>query len=231
MCGRYVVRKGGQFLLNHFGISTNRRYGQIEDWQPKYNIAPTTFIPAIFRTEGEREAALFKWGLLPFWAGEKDGFKTINARTEEIETKPTFKEPIKKRRCLIPATDYFEWKGDKGNKQPFMFHRPESELFAFGGIWQAWKPKGSHEEPILTCSILTTSPNEFGRQYHDRMPVVIQPEHYDYWLDPQVTEVADIKELFSAVPEDFFTATAVNKDIGNVKNQGPQLVEPLTTLF
>lgn len=227
MCGRYVVRKGGQFLLDYFGIERNRADEKFAGWEAKYNIAPTTFVPGIFQLEDVRLPAMFKWGLLPFWApDEKAGFKTINARSEEIETKATYKEPIRKRRCLLPADGYFEWKGEKGNKQPYYFTRPGGEIFAFAGVWQSWRPKASDREPILTCSILTTVPNEFGKQFHERMPVVIQPEHYDYWLDPKVTEVAEIRELFAAVPDEYFIATEVDKAVGNVKNQGAELIEP-----
>ncbi len=231
MCGRYVIRKGGQFLLDYFGLTQNRADVAFAEWEAKYNIAPTTFVPGVYQLDGERFGAGFKWGLLPFWAGEKDGFKTINARSEEIHEKRTFMKPIRERRCLLPASGWIEWKGEKGNKQPYYFSRPDDGVVAFAGIWEAWRAKGSNAEPILTCSILTTSPNEYFRQFHDRMPVIIQPEHYDYWLDPKVTDVADIRELFAAVPDDYVTATAVNKDIGNVRNQGPHLIEPLASLF
>lgn len=230
MCGRYVLTKGAQFILDYFGIPADRSDEGFGDWEARYNIAPTTFVPGLYRTGEETRAGLFKWGLLPFWAGERDGYKTINARSEEIHQKPSYREPIKKRRCLIPASGYFEWKGEKGSKQPFYFSRPNGEEFTFAGVWEGWTPAGSTDPEILTCSILTTAPNEFGKQYHDRMPVVIQPEHREYWMDPKVQKVDDIRELFGAVPDDYFTAREVDKAVGNVKNQGAHLIEA-STLF
>ena len=231
MCGRYVLTKGGQWILDYFGIPEARADEGFRDWEARYNIAPTTMVPGLYRTDADTRAGLFKWGLLPFWAGIKDGFKTINARSEEIHQKASFKNPIQKRRCLLPADGYYEWKGEKGNKQPFYFSRPNGEPLTFAGVWESWKPKGSTDNPILTCSVLTTAPNTFGAQYHDRMPVVIHPEHRDYWMDPNVQNVDDIRELFGAVPEDYLIATAVDKAVGNVKTQGAQCIEPMTSLF
>jgi len=167
-----------------------------DDWSPRYNIAPTQAVPVIRQHPKEpiRQLSMMKWGLIPNWAKNASGTaSTINARSETAATKPAFRDPLRLRRCLIPADGFYEWKRTGTSKQPFCFEVREGELFAFAGLWDGWKdPSGNW---VKTCSILTTTPNTVAASVHDRMPVILYPGSYDLWLDPGMQNVAAISEL------------------------------------
>jgi putative SOS response-associated peptidase YedK len=167
-----------------------------DDWSPRYNIAPTQAVPVIRQHPKEpvRQISLLKWGLIPNWARDQSiAGSTINAKSETVATKPTFRDPFKYRRCLVPADGFYEWKRNTSSKQPYCFEMRKGELFAFAGLWDGWKdPSGKW---IKTCSILTTIPNAVTAPVHDRMPVILPRESYDLWLDPGMTDVQVISEL------------------------------------
>ena len=179
MCGRYRLTRKKEILAEHFGIEPD------DNWQPRYNVAPTQDIAVIrqHRDEPKRIASVMRWGLIPFWSKDPNaGFKMINARAEDVAEKPAFREALRKRRCLIPADGFYEWQKSGGKKRPFCFTMADDSLFAFAGIWERWKnPEGQW---IETCSIITTTPNQLTEDVHDRMPVILHPEDYDLWLDP-----------------------------------------------
>ena len=190
MCGRFRLGKGKEALKKYFGPDVDLEF------PPRYNIAPTQRVVTI-RQNAEapvREASLMRWGLVPFWAKDPSiGYKMINARSETVAAKPAYRECLKRRRCLIPADGFYEWKKlDKG-KQPFCFVMNDDSVFALAGLWDRWKtPEG---DVLETCTILTTTPNELLADVHDRMPVILGPDHYDLWLDPGFSNTEEIVAL------------------------------------
>jgi putative SOS response-associated peptidase YedK len=178
MCGRFRLTRASK-LAERFGIEPE------DDWVPRYNIAPTQNVEVIRQhpEEPKRFGSRMRWGLIPSWAKDASvGYKMINARAETVATKPSFCEALKKRRCLIPADGFYEWKKEGKTKTPFCFIMADKSLFAFAGIWETWKnPVG---QLIETCSIITTTPNALCADVHDRMPVILPDPWYDLWLDP-----------------------------------------------
>jgi putative SOS response-associated peptidase YedK len=190
-----------------------------DDWSPRYNIAPAQPIPVIRQHPKEpvRQISSMRWGLIPSWTkSPSSAASTINARSETAATKPAFRDPLKFRRCLIPADGFYEWKRMGSAKQPFCFEINEGELFAFAGLWDGWKnPEGQW---IRTCSILTTTPNAVTATIHDRMPVILDRETYDLWLDPGMQNVATISELLKPFDAKLMRCYPVSTRINHVGN-------------
>jgi putative SOS response-associated peptidase YedK len=179
MCGRYRLSRRKQVVEEHFDTVSGE-----EEWTPRYNIAPTQPVPVIRQNpeRHRREISLMRWGLIPSWATDASiGNKTINARSETIETTPSFRDPFRSQRCLIPADGFYEWKRQGKTKQPYCFEVTDGTVFAFAGLWDRWTdPQG---KLIESCTILTTSANPLLADLHDRMPVILRPDDYDSWLD------------------------------------------------
>jgi putative SOS response-associated peptidase YedK len=187
----------------------------------RFNIAPTQEAPVVrLSAEGEREIALLRWGLVPFWAKDrKFGTKAINARSEGIEAKPAFREAFRQRRCIVPATGFFEWQGEPGRKQPFAITLPGQALFAFAGLWERWKaPDG---EAMETFAIITTEANEAVARIHDRMPVILPMDAVDTWLSAPPAEASTLLKPWEAPVE----LRAVGKYVSSVKNEGPECLQ------
>lgn len=176
MCGRFTQTTSSKELSKVFAVA------EMPPVKPRYNIAPTQDILAVRGTPDEREALLLKWGLVPSWAKDISiSTRLINARSETVESKPSFREAFKRRRCLIVADGFYEWakKGD-GKKQPYHFSLRDEQHFAFAGLWERWQsPNG---KPLDTCTILTTAANQVLAPIHDRMPVILHPDDYELWL-------------------------------------------------
>ncbi|HEX8396389.1 MAG TPA: SOS response-associated peptidase, partial [Pyrinomonadaceae bacterium] len=180
MCGRFSLGATDADILAEFKASRQ----QAEEYQKRFNIAPSQIVAAVRQIESDRILSGLKWGLIPSWAKEESiGNRMINARAESITEKPSFKNAFKSRRCLIPASGFFEWKraGDKG-KQPFYFYLKDKPVFGFAGLWESWIDKETGEE-TESCTIITTEANDVLKPVHDRMPVIIKPENYEFWLD------------------------------------------------
>ncbi len=193
------------------------------DWEPRYNIAPTQSIVAC-RLAPERELVCLRWGLIPSWSNDTSvGVKAINARAETLAEKPFFRSAFKQRRCLIPASGFYEWKTTGKTKQPYFIH--QDGLFAFAGLWETWA-KGV--EPILSCTIITTAATGAMQGLHERMPVILPPASFAAWLDPR-TEPATLRELL--YPAEELALFPVGPRVGNVRNEGPDLVAPMADLF
>ena len=169
MCGRYRLSRRKQIIEEYFDVSSD-----IDDWNPRFNIAPTQPVPVVRQhpKEPRRDLALMRWGLIPAWAKDASGAaRMINARSETAHTLPAFREAMKLRRCLIPADGFYEWQRRGSAKQPFCFEVGDGELFAFAGLWERWRdPSGQW---VKSCSILTTTPNAVTSAVHDRMPVIL----------------------------------------------------------
>ena len=214
MCGRYRLSRRKQIIEEQFDCDPWEG-----DWNPRYNIAPTQPIPVVRQHPKEpvRQVSLMKWGLVPTWAKDASGAGgMINARAETAAEKPAFRDPMRFRRCLIPADGFYEWKKMGTSKQPFCFEVHEGELFAFAGLWDGWKnPEGQW---IKTCSILTTTPNALTSTVHDRMPVILDPSSYDLWLDPGMNNVDAISELLKPYDSNPMRSYPVSTRINRVEN-------------
>ena len=227
MCGRFARRSTQQVLADWFGV-------ELEDmpwFAPSYNVAPQSVQPVVrlCRDSGDREFALMRWGLVPFWAKEaKFGYSTINARAEEVAAKPAFREAFKKRRCLVPADAFYEWQKPrteekaKKAKHPFAIALKSGEPYALAGLWERWQPKEGAE--LQTFTILTTDPNQLMEPIHNRMPVILEPGDYDRWLDPGDPTRPPV-DLLRPFPAEKMVAWPVSARVGNVRNNDPELLE------
>jgi putative SOS response-associated peptidase YedK len=222
MCGRFARRSTQEVLADWFGVETE----DVPFFAPTFNAAPQSTQPVVRlnRDTRKREFALMRWGLLPFWAkDEKFGFTTINARAEEVASKPAYREAMKRRRCLIPADAFYEWQrlGARA-KRPFAFALTSGEPYAFAGLWDRWKPE---EGPALeTFTIITTDPNEVAGKVHDRMPVILDPRDYNRWMEPGDPARSPI-DLLRPYAAEKMRAWPVHSRVGNVRNDDPQLLE------
>lgn len=193
--------------------------GPARNLQPRYNIAPTQDVPICRLEDDERRLIDHRWGLIPFWSkDEKIAYRTINARAEGIEKKPAFRAAFKERRCLVPADGFYEWTGPKGDRQPYKITMKCGEVFAMAGLWERWTPKD--QEPVVSFTIVTCEPNELVGQLHNRMPVILKAEDYGAWLDGSAGS-----EPLVPYPADQMDMYPVGKAVGNVRNQGPELIE------
>jgi len=224
MCGRYYRRSDKQKIGDAFNISDLPSSLIISD--ADYNVAPTTFQPVIRndRETGERELVLMRWGLVPFFTkqlSDVKGISTINAKAENVDKSPTWRTPFLKRRCLVPASGYYEWKKlDAKTKQPFAFRLKDDEPLAFAGLWDAWKdPNG---EWLQSFSIITTDANELTSDVHTRMPVILHPKDYGRWLERE-SERPPV-DLLRPFESEAMAATPCNPLVGNFRNNGPEML-------
>jgi putative SOS response-associated peptidase YedK len=224
MCGRFRLSKTDKEVMKQFGVEID------PDYSPRYNISPSQQVRVMKLADDSGAARsatvamqmhIQRWGLVPHWAKDvKIGYKMINARSETILEKPSFRTAFKKRRCLIPADGFYEWKkdGDSNSKakQPFHFGMKDDSLFAFAGIWEQWKaPEGAVLE---TCAILTTSPNELVADVHDRMPVILPASQYALWLTAEAERVERLQELLVPYPAEEMKKYPVSSVVNSPKN-------------
>ena len=223
MCGRFARRSTQEVLANWFGVDPE----EMPFFAPTFNAAPQSTQPVVRLNAGtgNREFVLMRWGLVPFWAkNEKLGPSTINARAEEVASKPLFREAFKMRRCLVPVDAFYEWQRvDSKTRRPFAFGLAGGEPCAFAGLWERWKPKEG--PPLESFTILTTDPNELTEKVHDRMPVIIDSRDYNRWMDPGDPSRLPI-DLLRPYAAEKMCAWPVSNRVGNVRNDDPQLLEP-----
>ena len=222
MCGRYFLTTPGEVLADLFEA------GPAPELSPRYNIAPTQTVPIVrLGPTGARELALATWGLVPVWAKEKAiGNKLINARAETLAEKPSFRDAYKKRRCVLPADGYFEWRREGTVKQPYAFRARDGRPLALAGLWSFWKDPATGE-PLESCAILTTSPNELAATVHDRMPVILEPEKLPLWLDGGAPTPSFTELFFNPFPAAGMLAYPVSRRVNSPANDTPDLIEPL----
>ncbi len=221
MCGRFSSSAKPEQIKKEFNAA-------VEDpsiFTPRYNIAPTQMIPAVLNKEGERIIAALKWGLVPSWA--KDaliGSRMINARAETLTEKPSFREAYKSRRCIVPASGFYEWqRSEKGAKQPFYFYLTNKEVFGFAGLWEEWLDKESGES-LETCTIITTEANDVLKPVHDRMPVILKAADYDEWLDLKESNTDKLQKLLAPYPPDEMSSHAVSRAVNSPTLDSPELI-------
>jgi len=222
MCGRFTLSSPPEILASLFDLE------EVPALSPRYNIAPTQPV-AVVRLDLEREArelTFLRWGLVPFWAKDPAiGSRLINARAETVAEKPAFREAFRHRRCLVPASGFYEWEKTEGGKQPFFFHAAADAPLAIAGLWERWKaPDG---ETLETCTLLTTEADDVVQPVHDRMPVVVRPQDYDLWLDPSATGADRLGALLGPGAGVRLVAHPVSTRVNTPANDGPELVAPL----
>jgi len=227
MCGRYGRRADKQRIAEWMQTHNTDVFDD-SYLAPSYNVAPQSLQPVVRLDSetGERELTIMRWGLIPFFAKDaKIAYSTINARAETVATSPVFREPMKRRRCLVPATGFYEWQAlDKKSKQPWSIELVDGNLFAFAGLWDRWKDKAKGQ-PMETYTIITTDPNELLEPIHNRMPVILSPQDYTRWLDPGEPSQLPI-DLLRPYPAEEMRAWKVSAAVGNVKNNFPELRLP-----
>jgi len=223
MCGRYRLSRRKEILAEQFETDFDDL-----DWEPRYNIAPTQPVPVIKRAgaSNTRNAFLMRWGLIPAWASDSSGAaRSINARAESAASKPSFRDPLRKQRCLIPADGFYEWRRAAREKQPFCFEVGLGEVFAFAGLWDRWVGPGG--EILETCTILTTTPNDLLADVHDRMPAILRPEDYGRWLDPNMLDVEHAVSLLKPYDASKMRRDPVGARVNVVTNDGPECSAPV----
>lgn len=199
MCGRYTLSARPDALAAAFGVDPTGF-----DLRPRPNITPGQDVAVIANHE-VRRLEFFRWGLVPSWAKDESiGRRLINARSETAAEKPSFRAALRRRRCLIVADGFYEWRREGRTRQPFHFHRADGGPFAFAGLWEGWRrPDGS---ALYSCTILTTSPNELVATVHDRMPVILAPEAFPTWLEPVPLRPEAVTPLLCPIPSDALVA-------------------------
>ena len=225
MCGRYVSSSSAAVLESYLSVDEVKA----EPLDESYNVAPTDEVYAVVERDDKRLLGTMKWGLVPWFSKDpKTGAKMINARAESVPTKPAFRRAFEKRRCLIPADGFYEWKKpeDGGKKIPYFIHGRDGRPIVFAGLWEVWR-ESEDAEPLRTCTIITTSANDLLRSIHDRMPVVLPPERWEEWLDPTNDDVEGLRGLMVPAPNDLLELYPISTKVNSVRNDGPELLEPV----
>jgi len=218
MCGRYAVTSAPEAIRMLFG------YAEQPDFPPRYNVAPSQPIAIVRQVEGKRSFVLVRWGLLPSWVKDPKNFNLqINARGESLTEKRAFQAAVKRRRCLIPANGFYDWKAVGGRKQPYYVRAKSGEPLAFAGLWETWT--GPNGEELETATIVTTRANDMLAGIHDRMPVVVPPDAFDLWLDCENVDAKTAAVLIAPAPEDLLEAYEVSLDVNRAANDNPKLIE------
>jgi len=223
MCGRFTLLSDQQVLEKIFGVTG----GYSLDWKPHYNIAPSQTIP-IIRPDGRggREFAPVRWGLVPQWARDPSvGARMINARAETLREKPAFRAAFKRRRCVVPASGWYEWQATAQGKQPWYFHPRDGAPLAFAGLWERRDDPATG--PLETATIITVEANPALAAIHDRMPALLDADGVARWLDPNLETPEPLQELLHPVVEGIIAGRRVGRAVGNVKNDGPGLIEAM----
>ncbi|MGC8783782.1 MAG: SOS response-associated peptidase [Armatimonadota bacterium] len=220
MCGRFTLTQPTQAVAERFGVQCI-----LFEFTPRYNIAPSQPVAVIMQDGGRRLEAC-RWGLVPFWAKDPEiGNRLINARAETLAEKPAFKYSLTRRRCLIPADGFYEWRKEGGRRVPVYIRKRDGGLFAFAGLWDEWQsPDGS---PLRTCTIITTEPNALVASIHNRMPAILMPEHEALWLDTSLKEPAQLLAMLQAYPEAEMEAYPVSPRVNNPNNDDPLCIQPV----
>jgi len=220
MCGRFTLFASPDTIQAEFDLPEVPAH-----LTPRYNIAPTQAV-AVIANHAERRLELFQWGLIPSWAKDPSiGSRMINARAETLAEKPSFRTALRKRRCLILADGFYEWRKDGGGKTPFFIHLRSGRPFALAGLWEVWQTLDGVALP--TCTIITTGPNSLVAALHDRMPVILPPDAYDRWLDPEPQTPADLAPLLVSYPADAMNLYAVSRAVNSPANDSPACIEPV----
>src|SRR5690606_9784813 len=222
MCGRFSLVAPGEELAELFQLD------EVPRVQPRYNIAPTQPVAAVRMNPDtkRREFTYFHWGLIPFWAKDTSmAGRMINARAETAAEKPSFRAAFKYRRCIIPASGFYEWQKLNGQKQPHYIYHADGRTLGFAGLWEHWQ--GADGSEIESCTILTTTPNDLMDQLHNRMPVILDPEDYGTWLQSDGQNLDELQHLLRPAPDEVLDAYPISTFVNRPQNEGPECVAPL----
>jgi putative SOS response-associated peptidase YedK len=224
MCGRFTNKLSWDEIVKLYRLTMNH---PPHNMRPSYNVCPTDPVDVVVDLDGKRELKQMRWGLVPYWWTKplkELRLATFNARVETVETKPFFREPFKQWRCLMPMSGYFEWQDTPRGKQPWYFTaRDGSPVLTAAAVWDRWKNKETGER-ITSCAMIIGEPNDFVAEVHDRMPVLLMPEHFEHWLSGNM----GVDEL-SPAPNDYLQRWAVSTRVSSSKadNDDATLIEPI----
>jgi len=222
MCGRFAVIKKFEDIAAFYNA---RPFGG-EEWEENYNVCPTQLIPVIVEEPDGRELRLMKWGLIPSWSKvEKMASSMINARAETVKEKPGFRDSFKDKRCIIPASGFYEWQKLTTAKKPYYF-TPKEGLFSFAGLWSRWVSPANIE--IESCAIVTTAANELVKPIHDRMPVVLGHNSWSAWMDKK-TKANELLEFLTPLPANQIKVASVSMHVNKVSNKGAECIAPVNS--
>ena len=219
MCGRFTLRTPTKDVVKAFGLT------EAPDFKPRYNIAPAQQVAAIRLDPdtGTRQLSMYRWGLVPSWADDpKIGFRMINARAESVAMKPAFRSAFKKGRCLVVADGFYEWKELGKDEQPFFIRLKDDEPFAFAGLSEHWH-RG--DQVIDSCTIITTEPNALMEGIHDRMPVILSPDDYELWLEPDFHGQGKLLDMLKPYPAEDMEAYPVSTVVNNPRNEVKECIQ------
>ncbi|OLS40358.1 SOS response-associated peptidase [Bacillus sp. MRMR6] len=224
MCGRFTLTASVDELVDRFDIEF---FLQQEQYAPSYNIAPSQSVLSVINDGEQNKMGFLRWGLIPAWAKDPSiGFKMINARAETLHEKPSFRNAFQKRRCLIVADSFYEWKKlDDKTKTPMRITLKTDQLFAMAGLWEKWiSPEGAS---IYSCSVITTNANDFIKDIHDRMPVILKPEDEKLWLNPQLTNKTALNSLLKPLEPKLMDAHEVSSLVNSPRNNSIELIQKI----
>ncbi len=225
VCGRYALLSSMEQVRDRFAP------GQALLLLPtRYNIAPTQPVIVVHSESGRPALEPMRWGLVPFWSKDPTmGARLINARAETLAEKPAFRGPLMRRRCLIPASGFYEWKGSGSSKQPYFIHLRDRRLFAFAGLYDEWPSPGG--SPLRTCAIVTVEPNALIAPIHTRMPAILRDWDEDLWITPGFVPAARVMHALAPMPEDLMAMDPVSCYVNSARNEGPECLRPAGSLL
>lgn len=226
MCGRFSLNVTPESLARQFGL------GELADFAPRFNIAPTQAALVVRQAVAERDGAAGRvveamhWGLIPSWSKDpRIGARMINARAETAAEKPAFRTALKRRRCLVPADGFYEWRAEGGGKQPYRITMGDGQPFGMAGLWEVWH--GPDGDVVVSFSILTTAANALIGPLHDRMPVIVEPGAYGVWLDPEMQDTAPLEALMAPFPSERMAFQPVSTRVNSPANDDLACIAPI----
>lgn len=223
MCGRFTLQIPPELLAEIFGLL------DIPVFPARYNIAPSQKIAVIRQNgDGQNRLEFMRWGLIPSWAEDKSiGYKLINARSETVHEKHSFRHAIRYRRCLIPTSGFYEWLQEGKTRKPLYVRMKDSSPMVFAGLWESWK--SPEKEVVESCTILTTTSNSLIAPLHERMPVILHPQEYNLWLDRETTDPEKLKPLYQSYPADLMEIWPVSQLVSSPRNDSPDCIKPVVS--
>lgn len=220
MCGRFTLYTPSDEIRHYFGIDE-----PLESYEPSYNIAPGQNVLAVIHDGKRKRIGHLRWGLVPSWAkDEKIGYRMINARVETAHEKPSFRQLMSRKRCLIIADSFYEWQTMNGTKQPQRIQVEERQLFAFAGLWDKWV---SENKTLFTCTMLTKDANDFMKKIHHRMPIILPRDKEDEWIKPYVKDPREAQRFLNQIVDEPFTAYPVSTHVNKATHNDAICIEPL----
>lgn len=223
MCGRFTLTKKPQEIIEALSLEDINI-----DFHPRFNIAPTQNV-LIVTDDGRRRLTQMRWGMIPSWAKDASiGNRMINARAETLVEKPAFREALRKRRCLVLADGFYEWKKTGAVKQPLHIVLKAREAFGFAGLWDTWQPPQG--EPVRSCTIITTEANDLMRPFHDRMPVILSREAATQWLNPAARDTNELLALLKPFPADAMECYPVSRAVNSLRHDAPDCILPVSSV-